>query len=79
MLCFDYNTVDGICHAYGGSIIYKTDTVYNRSDLNAIVFSETQIKCKTTSGDACALTFILSNPVNQTTFALLDHSMIHAS
>ena len=41
MLCFDYNTVDGVCHAFGQSVIFKQDTVYDRSDLNAIIFKET--------------------------------------
>lgn len=79
MLCFDYNTIDGVCHAYGGTVIFKQDTVYERSDLNAIIMLETQIKCKTPAGDACAITFKLSNPVNNTFMDMLDFTMIHAS
>ena len=78
MLCFDYNTVDGVCHAYGTSVIFKQDTAYIRNDLKGIIFQETQIKCKTRSGNPCSLTFTLTNGGNMTTLSLLDHSMIHA-
>jgi len=60
-------------------VLFKEDTIYERSDLVAIIMKETQIKCKTPGGEACALTFKMTNPVNNTYFYMIDHSMIHAS
>jgi len=79
MLCFDYNTINGVCHAYGGTVSFRQDTVYERSDLIAIVMKETQIKCKTRDGNPCAITIKMTNPTNNTYFYMLDHSMIHGN
>jgi len=77
MLCFDYNTINGTCHAYGGSIVFKQDTVYERSDLKILVIKDTQIRCKTRSGNPCDITIKLSNE-NATSMYLIDHAKIHA-
>ena len=70
---------NGICYAFGQTIIFKEDTIYNRTDLVAIVMKESQIKCKTKSGNPCAVTIALANPVNATYLELYDHSKIHGS
>jgi len=79
MICFDYNTVNGTCMAFGGNIVFRQDTIYERADLVALVLKETQIKCQTREGIPCAITFKLTNPVNNTYLFFLDHTQVHAS
>ena len=77
LLCFDFNTIDGVCTAKGGSVTYTEDTIYSRPDITELILDGTNIICKKDNGFACALTFKIKSDA-QSTFRMINNSTIEA-
>jgi hypothetical protein len=77
-LCLPTNTVDGVCRADHGSVVFDRDTIYERPDLKEIILNDTTISCKQPDGFPCHIAFRF-NKTRQTTFTLSEGSSITAS
>ena len=77
-LCLPTNTVDGVCRADHGSVVFDRDTIYERHDLKEIILNDTTISCKQPDGFPCHIAFRF-NKTSQTIFTLNEGSSITAS
>lgn len=77
-LCPPTNTVDGVCRADHGSVVFDKDTTYARYDLKEIILNDTTISCKRPDGFPCRLVFRF-NTTMQTSFSLYGGSGISGS
>lgn len=77
-LCLPTNTVDGVCRADHGSVVFDKDTTYERYDLKEIILTDTTISCKKPDGFPCRLAFRF-NKTTQTSFSLYGGSAISGS
>jgi hypothetical protein len=77
-LCLPTNTIDGVCRADHGSVVFEKDTTYERDDLTEIILTDTTISCKKPDGFPCRLAFRF-NTAAQTSFSLLSGSAITGS
>lgn len=55
---------------------FKKDTIYERSDIKAIVFRDSAIRCKKADRTSCSITFKLTMKDANTAIILTDHSLI---
>jgi len=77
-LCPPTNTVDGVCRADAGSVVFDKDTTYARADLKEIILTDTTISCKKPDGNPCRLAFRFDT-ATPTSFSLLKGSTITGS
>jgi len=59
-------------------LTFSEDTVIERTDLKGIVFSDTQLYCKSrkNNNEGCSITLKLSQGSNETLIHLHDHSIL---